>query len=181
MSFLPEVAVFLIAACLAVPLSRRSGFGSVLGYLVAGVVIGPWVLKLITDVPTILDFADLGVVLLLFIIGLELQPSRLWVMRQHVFGMGMLQVGVTTLLLAPAALISGPWLPVPALVAGFGLSLSSTAFVLQMLGEKQQLAMNHGRAAFGILLFQDMAAIPVLALLGVLYGERHAGPSGTSA
>ncbi|HSC46725.1 MAG TPA: monovalent cation:proton antiporter-2 (CPA2) family protein, partial [Gammaproteobacteria bacterium] len=172
MNFLPQVAVFLIAACLAVPLSRKSGFGSVLGYLVAGVVIGPWGLKLITDVPTILEFADLGVVLLLFIIGLELQPSRIWVMRKTVFGMGTVQVVATTLLLAFAGRALG-LAPVPALVAGFGLSLSSTAFVLQMLGEKQQLALHHGRAAFGILLFQDVAAIPVLALLGVLYGEKE--------
>jgi monovalent cation:proton antiporter-2 (CPA2) family protein len=170
MSFLPQVAVFLIAACLAVPLSRRSGFGSVLGYLVAGVVIGPWCLKLITDVPTILQFSEIGVVLLLFIIGLELQPSRLWVMRQTVFGMGTLQVLVTSLLLAAGAYWLGLGL-VPALVAGFGLSLSSTAFVLQMLGEKKQLALSHGRAAFGILLFQDVAAIPVLAVLGVFYGD----------
>ena len=176
MSFLPQVAVFLIAACLAVPLSRKSGFGSVLGYLVAGLVIGPWGLKLITDVPTILEFADLGVVLLLFIIGLELQPSRLWVMRRIVFGMGTLQVVATTLLLAIPAHLLG-LAPVPALVTGFGLSLSSTAFVLQMLGEKQQLAMHHGRAAFGILLFQDVAAIPVLALIGVFYGEGSNEPA----
>ena len=176
MSFLPQVAVFLIAACLAVPLSRKSGFGSVLGYLVAGLVIGPWGLKLITDVPTILEFADLGVVLLLFIIGLELQPSRLWVMRKTVFGMGAMQVIVTSLILAYGGHLLG--LPaMPALVAGFGLSLSSTAFVLQMLGEKQQLAMHHGRAAFGILLFQDIAAIPVLALIGVFYGEGGGGPA----
>lgn len=179
MNFLPEVAVFLLAACIAVPLSRKSGFGSVLGYLVAGVAIGPWGLRLITDVPTILNFADLGVVFLLFIIGLELQPSRLWVMRRNVFGMGTVQVVGTTLLLAAGGHFLG-LAPIPALVAGFGLSLSSTAFVLQMLGEKQQLATSHGRAAFGILLFQDVAAIPVLALLGVLYGGgtvdlRHAG------
>ena len=175
MSFLPQVAVFLLAACLAVPLSRRSGFGSVLGYLVAGVVIGPWGLKLISDVPTILESAQIGVVLLLFIIGLELQPSRLWVMRQYVFGMGTAQVAGTTLLLGLGAHALGLGL-VPSLVAGFGLSLSSTAFVLQMLGEKQQLAMHHGRAAFGILLFQDVAAIPVLALLGVFYGEGSGTP-----
>lgn len=175
MNFLPQVAVFLLAACLAVPLSRRSGFGSVLGYLVAGVVIGPWGLRLISDVPTILEFAEIGVVLLLFIIGLELQPSRLWVMRQTVFGMGALQVAGSTLLLAAGAHALG-LAPVPALVAGFGLSLSSTAFVLQMLGEKQQLAQHHGRAAFGILLFQDVAAIPVLALLGVFYGEGSGSP-----
>src|SRR5579859_5864566 len=117
MSFLPQVAVFLLAACLAVPLSRKSGFGSVLGYLVAGVVIGPWGLKLISDVPVILGFSQIGVVLLLFIIGLELQPSRLWVMRQYVFGMGSLQVGATTLLLAIPAHLLGLGL-VPALVAG---------------------------------------------------------------
>lgn len=175
MNFLPEVAVFLLAACLAVPLSRKSGFGSVLGYLVAGVVIGPWGLRLITGVSTILDFADLGVVLLLFIIGLELQPSRIWVMRKNVFGMGALQVVVTSLVLAAAAHYLG-LATVPALVAGFGLSLSSTAFVLQMLGEKQQLAMQHGRAAFGILLFQDVAAIPVLALIGVFYGDGSSEP-----
>jgi Kef-type K+ transport system membrane component KefB len=135
MNFLPQVAVFLVAACLAVPLSRKSGFGSVLGYLIAGVVIGPWGLKLITDVPTILQFSEIGVVLLLFIIGLELQPSRLRVMRKVVFGMGSVQVGGTTLLLALAGHALGlAW--GPALVAGFGLSLSSTAFVLQMLGEK---------------------------------------------
>ena len=175
MNFLPQVAVFLLAACLAVPLSRRSGFGSVLGYLVAGVAIGPWGLRLISDVPTILQFAQIGVVLLLFIIGLELQPSRLWVMRQYVFGMGTVQVAGSTLLLAAGAHALG-LAPVPALVAGFGLSLSSTAFVLQMLGEKQQLALHHGRAAFGILLFQDVAAIPVLALLGVFYGEGSSTP-----
>ncbi|HEV2321605.1 MAG TPA: monovalent cation:proton antiporter-2 (CPA2) family protein [Gammaproteobacteria bacterium] len=169
MNFLPEVAVFLFAACIAVPLSRKSGFGSVLGYLVAGVVIGPFGLKLISDVPIILGFSQIGVVLLLFIIGLELQPSRLWVMRRFVFGMGSAQVAATSLLLALAGRALGlGW--GPALVAGFGLSLSSTAFVLQMLGEKQQLAMHHGRAAFGILLFQDIAAIPVLAVLGVVYG-----------
>ncbi|HEX7964894.1 MAG TPA: monovalent cation:proton antiporter-2 (CPA2) family protein [Gammaproteobacteria bacterium] len=173
MGFLPQVAVFLIAACLAVPLSRKSGFGSVLGYLVAGVVIGPWCLRLITDVPTILQFSEIGVVLLLFIIGLELQPSRLWIMRRLVFGMGAMQVVVTTLLLAAGAYWLGLGL-MPAVVAGFGLSLSSTAFVLQMLGEKEQLAASHGRASFGILLFQDVAAIPVLAILGVLYGDGDA-------
>ncbi len=169
MSFLPEVIVFLIAACVAVPLSRKSGFGSVLGYLIAGVVIGPWGLRLITGVHAILNFSQIGVVLLLFIIGLELQPSRLWALRRTVFGMGMVQVGVSTALFTLAALALGlGW--EASLVAGFGLSLSSTAFVLQMLAEKKQLTDHHGRAAFGILLFQDIAAIPVLALLRVMHG-----------
>ena len=170
MDFLPQVLVFLIAACLAVPLSRKSGFGSVLGYLIAGVVIGPWCLQLITSVDAILSFSQIGVVLLLFIIGLELQPSRLWALRRTVFGMGMVQVLVSTVLLTLAARALGLEF-LPALVAGFGLSLSSTAFVLQMLAEKKQLMDHHGRAAFGILLFQDIAAIPVLALLKVF----HAG------
>ncbi|MGH8377600.1 MAG: monovalent cation:proton antiporter-2 (CPA2) family protein [Gammaproteobacteria bacterium] len=169
MNFLPQVVVFLVAACIAVPLSRKSGFGSVLGYLIAGVVIGPWCLRLITGVDAILNFSEIGVVLLLFIIGLELQPSRLWALRRTVFGMGAVQVGVSTVLLTLGARALGlTW--IPALVAGFGLSLSSTAFVLQMLAEKKQLTDHHGRAAFGILLFQDIAAIPVLALLRVFHG-----------
>ncbi|HEX5340203.1 MAG TPA: cation:proton antiporter, partial [Gammaproteobacteria bacterium] len=147
MSYLPQILVFLIAACIAVPLSRKSGFGSVLGYLIAGIVIGPWCLKLITGVENILQFAEIGVVLLLFVIGLELQPARLWVMRRLVFGMGTLQVAASTLLLALAGRALGlDW--TAAWVAGFGLSLSSTAFVLQMLGEKKQLPDHHGRAAF---------------------------------
>ena len=170
MNFLPQVIVFLVAACLAVPLSRKSGFGSVLGYLIAGVVIGPWCLRLITSVDAILSFSQIGVVLLLFIIGLELQPSRLWALRRTVFGMGAIQVLVSTALLTLAARALGLEL-VPALVVGFGLSLSSTAFVLQMLAEKKQLMDHHGRAAFGILLFQDIAAIPVLALLRVFHAS----------
>lgn len=169
MSFLPQVLIFLIAACAAVPLSRKSGFGSVLGYLLAGVVIGPWCLKLITGVTALLNFSEIGVVLLLFIIGLELQPSRLWALRRTVFGMGAVQVVASTVILALGARALGlDW--IMALVAGFGLSLSSTAFVLQMLAEKKQLTDQHGRAAFGILLFQDIAAIPVLALLKVVHG-----------
>ena len=178
MNFLPQVLVFLIAACLAVPLSRKSGFGSVLGYLIAGVVIGPWCLRLITRVDEILNYSQIGVVLLLFIIGLELQPSRLWALRRTVFGMGLVQVLVSTLLLTLAARTFGLGL-IPALVAGFGLSLSSTAFVLQMLAEKKQLMDHHGRAAFGILLFQDIAAIPVLALLKVFHAD--AAPHQTHA
>ncbi len=169
MDFLPQTAIFLIAACLAVPLSRKSGFGSVLGYLIAGVVIGPWCLRLITGVDEILHFAEIGVVLLMFVIGLELRPSRLWALRRTVFGMGAIQVVASTVLFTLAARALG-LSAAPALVAGFGLALSSTAFVLQMLGEKKELTDHHGRAAFGILLFQDIATIPVLALLGVVQG-----------
>jgi len=178
MNFLPQVLVFLVAACVAVPLSRKSGFGSVLGYLIAGVLIGPWGLRLITGVDALLNFSQIGVVLMMFIIGLELQPSRLWALRRTVFGIGALQVAATTALLLLAARVLGvDW--VPALIAGFGLSLSSTAFVLQMLAEKKQLTTHHGRAAFGTLLFQDIAAIPVLALLKVFSNEAG-GAQGAS-
>ena len=167
MSFLQEAAILLAAAIIAVTLFNRLGFGSVLGYLVAGVVIGPWGLGLIVDVDNILHFAELGVVLLLFIIGLELQPSRLWVLRRSIFGMGLAQVLVTGVVLSLAVLSFG--LPAQtAVIIGFGLSLSSTAFVLQLLAEKKQLNTMHGRSAFAILLFQDLAVIPMLALLPLL-------------
>lgn len=167
MDLLLEAAIFLTAAVIAVPLSRRSGFGAVLGYLAAGVVIGPWCLGLVTGVGNILHFSEIGVVLLLFIIGLELQPSRLWILRKSVFGLGALQVLATGSALAGVALALG--LPMrTAVIVGLGLSLSSTAFALQMLAEKKQLTTHHGRAAFSILLFQDLAVIPLLALLRLL-------------
>jgi monovalent cation:proton antiporter-2 (CPA2) family protein len=167
MSLLHETAVFLVAAIIAVPLFSRLGFGSVLGYLAAGLVIGPSGLALITQVDHILHFAELGVVLLLFIIGLELQPSRLWVLRRSVFGLGLAQVGITGVILAAIGYGLGLRTET-ALIAGLSLALSSTAFVLQMLAEKKQLTTHHGRAAFSILLFQDLAVIPLLALVPVL-------------
>jgi glutathione-regulated potassium-efflux system ancillary protein KefC len=135
MSFLSQALVFLAAAVVSVPLFKRLGLGSVLGYLAAGMVIGPFGLRLISDVESILHFAELGVVLLLFIIGLELQPSRLWELRRSVFGLGGLQVVGTGALLAGVGLLLGLKLPT-ALIAGLGLSLSSTAFALQLLAEK---------------------------------------------
>ncbi len=167
MSLLMQSAVFLGAAVIAVPISRRLGLGSVLGYLAAGAAIGPWGFGLISDVKNILHFAEFGVVLLLFVIGLELQPSRLWTMRRPVFGLGGLQVTVTALLIAAAALAFGlEWRA--ALVAGLALALSSTAFALQLLAEKQQMTTRHGRTAFSILLFQDIAVIPILALVPLM-------------
>ena len=167
MSLLSLAAVFLGAAVIAVPLSRRLGLGSVLGYLVAGSAIGPWGLHLVEDVEGILHFAELGVVLLLFVIGLELQPKRLWTMRRPVFLLGGVQVAGTALVISLIALSFGvPWQT--ALVAGLGLSLSSTAFALQLLAEKGQLVTHHGRTAFAILLFQDLVAIPIVALLPLL-------------
>jgi monovalent cation:proton antiporter-2 (CPA2) family protein len=159
--------VFLAAAVITVPLFRRAGLGAVLGYLVAGILIGPQVLGIIRNVDTILHFAELGVVLLLFVIGLELQPSRLWALRRPVFGLGSAQVLITGLILAGVALVFDlP--PASALVVGLTLSLSSTALVLQMLAEKKQLTAQHGRSGFAILLFQDLAAIPLLAIVPLL-------------
>lgn len=167
MGLLHETAIFLAAAVLAVPLFRLLGFGSVLGYLAAGVIIGPDVLRLITDVDNILHFAEIGVVLLLFIIGLELQPSRLWVLRRSVFGLGTAQV-----VLCGVPLVLAAWWfglpPSAALVVGLGLALSSTAFVLQLLAERGQLTTQHGRNAFSILLFQDLAVLPMLAAMPLL-------------
>jgi glutathione-regulated potassium-efflux system ancillary protein KefC/glutathione-regulated potassium-efflux system protein KefB len=179
MSLLGQSAIFLGAAVLAVPLFKRLGLGSVLGYLAAGIVIGPWVLGLIGDVESILHFAEFGVVLLLFLIGLELQPSRLWVMRKSVFGLGGAQVLLTGAALAVAGVLWGLSLAT-AVVAGLGLALSSTAFALQILAEKNQLTTRHGRAAFSILLFQDLAVIPILALVP-LFGPDPEGLTGRGA
>ncbi|AUX34849.1 MULTISPECIES: monovalent cation:proton antiporter-2 (CPA2) family protein [Sorangium] len=173
MSLLSHAAVFLGAAVVAVPMFKRLGLGAVLGYLVAGALIGPWGLRIVTDVENILHFSELGVVLLLFLIGLELQPSRLWVLRRAVFGLGGAQVAVTGALIALIGIALGHRADTAA-IAGLGLSLSSTAFVLQILAEKGQMQAQHGRSAFAILLFQDLAVIPLLALLPLL------GPGGGS-
>jgi monovalent cation:proton antiporter-2 (CPA2) family protein len=167
---LAEFAIFLAAAIVAVPLFKRLGLGSVLGYLAAGAVIGPFALGLIQKVEEKMQLAEFGVVLLLFLIGLELAPARLWKMRGTVFGLGGAQMLVTGLALSGAGLALGlGW--APALVVGIALSLSSTAFVLQMLAERNELATAHGRSAFGILLFQDLAAIPMLAIVPALAGQ----------
>jgi monovalent cation:proton antiporter-2 (CPA2) family protein len=162
-----QCAVLLGAAVLAVSIFRLLKLSSILGYVAAGMVIGPWGFRLVSDVPSVMSFAEFGIVLLLFIIGLELQPTRLWVMRRNVFGLGSAQVILCAMLLG----VSG-WLlglrPVPALLVGFGLSLSSTPLVLQLLAERSQLKSPHGRAAFGILLFQDLAVLPVLAALPLI-------------
>jgi monovalent cation:proton antiporter-2 (CPA2) family protein len=167
MYLLQEAIIYLVAALIAVPISKRFGFGSVLGYLVAGIIIGPSAIGLIKDPQHILHFAELGVVFLLFIIGLELQPSRLWVLRKMVFGLGSAQVLISAGVLAALGTAFGLDLT-GAIVVGFVLSLSSTAFVLQLLAEKKQLSTTYGRAAFSILLFQDLAVIPLIAILPLL-------------
>ncbi|WP_275288446.1 monovalent cation:proton antiporter-2 (CPA2) family protein [Halomonas elongata] len=161
--------IFLAAAVLIVPLAKRLGLGEVLGYLIAGVVIGPSVLGLVPDAEAVLQFSEVGIVFLLFVIGLELKPARLKLMRKPVFGFGGLQMLITSLALGGLALVLG-LSPPAALVAGFSLGLCSTPLVLQLLGEKGELTTRHGRLGFALLLFQDMAAIPVLAAIPLLAG-----------
>ncbi len=167
MTLLSEAAIFLAAAVVTVPLFRRFKLGAVLGYLAAGVLIGPYGLKFLSAGENLMHFAELGVVLLLFVIGLELQPSRLWILRRPVFGLGFAQVLLTAAAVAIIGLAMGQHLTV-AVVIGLGLAMSSTAFVLQILAEKGQLAQRHGRSSFAILLFQDLAVIPLLALIPLL-------------
>jgi CPA2 family monovalent cation:H+ antiporter-2/glutathione-regulated potassium-efflux system protein KefB len=167
---LETLAILLGATVLAVPISRRLGFGSILGYLVAGVVIGPSGLQLVTDVQNIARVSDLGVVMLLFLIGLEVQPHRLWVLRKTILGLGLGQLVPTAALLTLLARLSG----VPgtgAIVLGLGLALSSTAIVLPMLNERKLLSSPAGRDSFAVLLFQDMAFIPLVALVPLLSGD----------
>lgn len=164
---LPLLVVFLAAAVVAVTVFRRLGLGTVLGYLAAGVVVGPSVLGFAKDVEATLHFAELGVVLLLFLIGLELQPSRLWKMRGAVFGVGTVQVVATGAIVGGLAFAFGAT-PAEAGIVGAALALSSTAFAMQTLAEKNELTRPHGRAAFGILLFQDVATIPLLAVVPLL-------------
>ena len=164
MSLLNETLIYLVAALLFVPISRKLGLGSILGYLTAGIIIGPSGLGLIGDPEHILHFAELGVVLLLFIVGLELKPARLWVLRKMVFGLGALQVVLSAVMIAGIALLVGLDRQ-SAIIVGLILALSSTAFVLQLLAEQKQLTTLHGRASFSILLFQDLAAIPLIAFL----------------
>jgi len=169
MTLLSQAAVFLGAALLVVPLCRRFGLATVLGYLITGILIGPNVFDLAGDANTVLHFAEFGVVMLLFVIGLELEPSRLWVLRRSIFVLGGLQVMVTGALFTAFGVAIG-FSITTSFIAGFGLAMSSTAFVMQLLAEKKQLTTRHGRESFAILLFQDMAVIPLLAILPILSG-----------
>ena len=170
--YLQDAVMFLAAAVVAVALSRRWGLGAVLGYLAAGALIGPHVFNLAPDMSTASELSEFGVILLLFVIGLELSPQRLWLMRKAVFGVGAAQVVLSAALIAAAAIGFGfGWKS--ALIVGLALALSSTAVGLQILAEHKQLGSPHGRLAFAILLFQDLAAIPILALIPLL-GAQHA-------
>jgi CPA2 family monovalent cation:H+ antiporter-2/glutathione-regulated potassium-efflux system protein KefB len=172
---LAQAFVYLLAAVVAVPVAKRLGLGSVLGYLIAGIVIGPDVLGFVgSEGQDVLHFAEFGVVLMLFVIGLELEPSLLWRLRKPILGMGGLQVLLSTAAITGGGIALGlPWNE--ALAVGMILALSSTAIVLQTLGEKGQLETSGGRSAFSVLLFQDIAVIPMLALLPLLgAGSRGA-------
>jgi glutathione-regulated potassium-efflux system ancillary protein KefC len=177
-AWLVNSLIYLGAAVIAVPLSKALGLGSIIGYLVAGIAIGPWGLGLVTNVQDILHFAEFGVVLMLFLVGLELEPKRLWNLRRPIFGWGTAQVlSCAAVLFAVGWAAGASWRV--ALVAALGLALSSTAIALQVFGERNLLKTASGQAGFSILLFQDVAAIPILALLPLLAGASvDAAPGG---
>ncbi len=175
-----QAIVFLAVALVFVPLAVRLGLGSVLGYLLAGVAIGPLGLALVSDPAALLHTSELGVVLMLFVIGLELEPQRLWAMRRAVFGGGTAQMVVCTALLMPVGLALG-WTWQAALVAASALALSSTAIVVGLLQERHLMALPVGRHGFSMLLFQDIAAIPLLGLAAALGSTAAAGGGHTAA
>jgi len=166
-SWLLTSLVYLGAAVLAVPLARLAGLGSIIGYLAAGIVIGPWGLKLVTDPQAMLHFAEFGVVLMLFLVGLELEPRRLWALRRPIFGWGAVQtLGSAALMCGAAVALGADWRL--ALVASLGLALSSTAIGLGVLAERNLMSTTSGQSVLSVALFQDIAAIPILALVPLL-------------
>lgn len=181
--FLFQAFIYLAAAVLSVPIAKRLGLGSVLGYLAAGAIIGPFALGLVSDVEDVMHFAEFGVVMMLFLVGLELRPALLWRLRAPILGMGGLQVGLTTLIIAAIGIGLGiVWQQ--SLAVGLILALSSTAIVLQTLNEKGLMPTQGGQSSFAVLLFQDIAVIPMLAVMPLLAiapstaatADAHAGP-----
>jgi glutathione-regulated potassium-efflux system ancillary protein KefC len=159
--------VYLAAAVLAVPLAKALGLGSIIGYLAAGIAIGPWGLRLVTDAQDMLHFAEFGVVLMLFLVGLELEPRRLWALRKPIFGWGSVQLlGSAALLMGLGTALGVPWQI--ALVAALGLAMSSTAIGLGVLAERNLMATSGGQSLLSVALLQDIAAIPILALVPLL-------------
>jgi len=172
-----QTLTYLGAAALFVPVFHRLGLGSVLGYLVAGLAIGPWGARLVSDPAVVTQVSELGVVLLLFLVGLELHPRRLWALRQAIFGLGALQVGLTITAITGALLAAGLALPA-ALTLGMAAAMSSTAIALQLLAERGLSATPAGQSAFAVSLFQDLSVIPLLLVLGALApapAGAHAG------
>ncbi|NMP29805.1 glutathione-regulated potassium-efflux system protein KefB [Rahnella sp. SAP-1] len=168
------ILLFLFAAVVAVPIAQRLGIGAVLGYLLAGIAIGPWGLGFIRDVDEILHFSELGVVFLMFIIGLELNPGKLWQLRRQIFGVGAGQVILTAMVLGCLLYLTNfDWQA--ALIGGIGLAMSSTAMALQLMRDKGMTRNEGGQLGFAVLLFQDIAVIPALALIPVLAGASSGG------
>lgn len=172
MSLLLQITIFLAAALILVPLGKRLGIATVLGYLLTGILLGPSVLNIARDADAIMHLAEFGVILLMFLIGLELRPQRLWQMRRSIFVLGSAQVFITGIVLMGTAWLLFQQSLSASFVIGFALALSSTAFVLQLLSEQQQLNTTHGQQSFSILLFQDIAAIPLIALIPLLAGSQ---------
>ncbi|MFY9510854.1 MAG: cation:proton antiporter, partial [Rubrivivax sp.] len=177
-SLLP-VVMLLGAAVVAVPLFKRLGLGSVLGYLAAGLVIGPFGLRWFTDPQTILHTAELGVVMFLFVIGLEMRPSHLWNLRREIFGLGSLQVVLCGALLSLVGVGFGFGWTV-SLVSAMGFVLTSTAIVMQLLGERGDIAAPRGQKIVAILLFEDLLIVPLLALVAFLSPDVASGTGGGS-
>jgi monovalent cation:proton antiporter-2 (CPA2) family protein len=179
------IIILLLAAVICVPLAQMLGLGTIPGYLIAGLLIGPSGLRLVNDVPAIVNISEWGVVMMLFVIGLELAPSRLWGMRREVFGVGTLQLlacGVALALVLGGVLrhlIGMSW--GAAVLCGFSLALSSTAVALKLLDERNLTRTPMGRTALGVLLLQDMAAIPILVAVGIIGGGGTRAPSFLSA
>src|SRR5258707_301635 len=169
--FLEQALIYLAAGIIAVPIFKRLGLGAVLGYLVAGVAIGPWGLRLVSDPRTVLQIAEFGVVLLLFLVGLELNAQRVWALRRAIFGLGGVQVAATIAAVAGIGLLLGQPL-LAGVIAGMGFAMSSTAIGLATLQEKHLLATPGGQASFAVLLFQDIAVIPLMLVLGLMAPER---------
>lgn len=174
-SFLSNAVIYLGAAVLCVPIAKRLGLGSVLGYLIAGMIIGPFALGFIgSEGKDIMHFAEFGVVIMLFLVGLELEPELLWRLRKQIIGLGLAQVTLTAVLLAALSLFVGFYNWQAGLAAGLALSMSSTAIALQSLKEKGQMQTDAGQSSFAVLLFQDIAVIPILALMPLLaIGPAH--------
>ena len=172
MSLLLQITIFLGAALILVPLGKRLGIATVLGYLFTGILLGPNVLNIARDTAAISHLADFGVILLMFLIGLELRPQRLWQMRHSIFVVGSTQVIISGVILVATIYLLFQQSLSASFVIGFALALSSTAFVLQLLAEKQQLNTTHGQQSFSILLFQDIAAIPLIAVIPLLAGAQ---------
>ena len=173
---LVSALIYLFAAVLSVPIAKRLGLGSVLGYLIAGVLIGPFVFRLVGDQTEVMHFAEFGVVMMLFLVGLELRPSRLWQMRRPILGLGGLQVVLTAAMISVLVMLASDFVWQVSLAIGLTLALSSTAIVLQSLTERGLLKTQAGANSFSVLLFQDIAVIPILALLPLLaIGDVLAG------